>query len=72
MCVLSCAVHETFRNRVEQVIGSVKRHRLFKRGCYRGNLEDLEAYVTIVVHTTAFDLRKYQRFVTYGPWRHAY
>ena len=65
-------VHEWFRNRVENVIGRVKAHRLFKRGCYRGSYAHLAPLITIVGHVTAFELRARQRFETIGPWRHKY
>ena len=64
-------LHEFVRNRIENVIGHVKAHRIFKRGCYQGPLENLVAMVHIVGHVTAYVIRcEYPRFTGYGPWHH--
>jgi hypothetical protein len=63
-------LHEFLRNRVEQVVSVVKAHRMFKKGNFRGGYHHLRPFLVIVGHTLAFELRRYQRFVGYGPWAH--
>lgn len=66
-------LQEFYRNRVEQIVSVVKAHRIFKRGVYQGNFEQLEMVLTLVGHVTALELRMFgPRFQTCGPWRHAY
>ena len=63
-------VHEHTRNRVEQVVSVMKAHRIFKRGNFRGSYHHLRPFLVIVGHVTAYELRKFQRFNSYGPWAH--
>ena len=66
-------LHEFYRNRVENGVGAVKAHRIFKKGVYQGNFAHLETILTIVGHVTAFELHRFgPRFETCGPWRHHY
>ena len=64
-------LHEFIRNRVENVVSQVKRHRLFKKGAFSGSMDHLTPLVKIVGHVTAYEIRKYgPRFTCYGPWSH--
>jgi hypothetical protein len=68
-------VHEHVRNRIEQIVGVVKQHRMFEQGVYRGSFDLLKACVTVTGHVTAAELRMRPggpRFVCYGPWDHVY
>ena len=65
-------LHETYRNRIEQTVDVVKSHRMFTQGVWQGSYEHLAPLLTIVGHVHALELRTRQRFVTYGPWRHAH
>jgi len=62
-------VHEHVRNRVENVVGQVKAHKIFKQTFTR-KFETLEAALAVVGHVTALQLRRYRRFRGYGPWSH--
>ena len=64
--------HAFLRNRLEQIMDVIKSHRLFAKRVYQGSYEHLLPLVTIVGHATALELAVRQRFVTYGPWQHAY
>ena len=64
-------LQEWVRNRVENVIGVIKKHRIFLKGIYQGTYEHLVPLIHIVGHVTAYELRLYSpRFHVYGPWRH--
>ena len=64
-------LHEHIRNRIENVVSQVKRHRLFQKGAYSGSMDHLVPLVKIVGHVTAYEIRKFgPRFVCYGPWAH--
>ena len=56
----------------EAVVRRVKGHRLFSGRIYKGTFQTLRAALKIIGHVAAFELRKYQRFQSYGPWPHAY
>ena len=62
-------VHEHVRNRLENVISKVKSHAFFKSD-FSGSFELLAAMVKITGHVTAYELRQFQRFRSYGPWSH--
>lgn len=64
-------LHEFVRNRIENVVSQLKRHRLFKKGCYSGSMDHLIPLVHIVGHVTAYEVHYYgPRFTCYGPWLH--
>ena len=65
-------IHESYRNRVEQIVDVVKSHRLFAPRVYQGSYEHLVPLITIVGHAHALELRMRQRFETFGPWYHTY
>jgi hypothetical protein len=62
-------VHEHVRNRSENVIGKVKAHA-FLRNTFTGSYETLASMVKVTGHVTAYELRQFQRFKSYGPWPH--
>ena len=62
-------VHEHVRNRCENVISKVKAHAIFKVN-FTGSYEMLCSMITVTGHVTAYELRQFQRFASYGPWPH--
>ena len=62
-------VHEHVRNRLENVIGKVKAHE-FLRNVFTESFETLASMVKVTGHVTAYELRQFQRFPSYGPWPH--
>ena len=62
-------VHEHVRNRLENVISKVKAHA-FLRNEFTGSFELLATMVKVTGHVTAYELRQFQRFRSYGPWPH--
>ena len=65
-------MHESTRNRVENVVRRVKGHRLFSGRVYKGKLGTLRSSLKIIGHVAAYELRQRQRFSSFGPWPHAY
>ena len=65
-------MHETTRNRVENVVRKVKGHKLFSGRTFRGKFSTLNAALQTLGHSVAYELRQHQRFESYGPWPHAY
>ena len=65
-------MHETTRNRVENVVRRVKGHALFSGRVFKGKYSTLEAALQVIGHMAAYELRQTQRFQSYGPWPHAY
>ena len=64
-------LHEFVRNRIENVVSQLKRHRLFQRGAYSGSMDHLIPLVKIVGHVTAYEVHRFgPRFQCYGPWNH--
>ena len=61
--------HEWVRNRVENVVAFVKRHKIFSTN-FRQSHDVLSNLLKIVGHVSAFQLRRFQHFQSYGPWRH--
>ena len=62
-------VHEHVRNRCENVISKVKNHA-FLRNVWTGSFETLASMVKVTGHVTAYELRQFQRFASFGPWPH--
>ena len=62
-------VHEHVRNRCENVISKVKGHAFFKKD-FTGSYEMLCSMLKVTGHVTAYELRRFQRFASYGPWPH--
>ena len=63
--------HERIRNRVENVVRYVKRHQLFAQGrAFTHSVEELATVMKIVGHVSALELRRFQRFRSFGPWPH--
>ena len=65
-------VHEHVRNRIENIVGRVKRHALLRRGHYRGDFTKLKTILQVIGHMTAAELNHVPCFAAYGPWRHFY
>ena len=63
-------VHEHVRNRIENAVSAVKKHRIFKRGVCQLSWPNMRPFCVLVGHVTAYELRRNQRFDTYGPWQH--
>ena len=55
--------------RCENVISKVKAHAIFKVN-FTGSYEMLCSMITVTGHVTAYELRQFQRFASYGPWPH--
>ena len=53
------------------VVAFVKRHKIFK-GVFPYSYDVLHSVVTVVGHVSALQLRRFQRFASYGPWPHHY
>ena len=63
--------HERIRNRVENVVRYVTRHQLFAQGrAFTHSVEELATVMKIVGHVSALELRRFQRFRSFGPWPH--
>ena len=62
-------VHEHVRNRCENVISKVKLHDFLMHE-FTGSFESLASMVKVTGHVTAYELRQFQRFCSYGPWPH--
>ena len=56
----------------ENVVRRVKGHRLFSGRVYKGKYSTLRSALKIIGHVAAHELRRHQRFESYGPWPHAY
>ena len=63
-------IHEFVRNRIEQIVGRIKNHRIFQQGVYSGNVDFLISATNIIGHVTAYELSQFQPFDAYGPWQH--
>ena len=64
-------LQEFVRNRIENVVSQLKRHRLFQKGAYSGSMDHLIPLVKIVGHVTAYEVHEVgPRFTCYGPWTH--
>ena len=62
--------HASPHTSFSQVVSIVKDHRIFKQRIYRGSYRCLQHFLVIVGHVTAYELHRFQRFVSYGPWPH--
>ena len=49
------------------MISKVKAHAIFKVN-FTGSYEMLCSMITVTGHVTAYELRQFQRFASYGPW----
>ena len=66
-------VQEFYRNRIENVISQIKRHRMFDRQGYNGKLQFISMYARIVGELTALEIRMFgPRFRGFGPHAHHY
>ena len=61
--------HEWVRNRVENIVAFVKRHKVFKQ-TWTHSYDLLHIVLTVTGHVSALQLRRFQHFQGYGPWRH--
>ena len=61
------------RNRVENLVRNVKRHTIFSGRTFKGSFSfrTLNPALQVIGHAAAYELRKHQRFESYGPWSHA-
>eukprot|EP00966_Prymnesium_polylepis_P141018 3256396-Prymnesium_polylepis.1 len=49
--------------------GGLKNHA-FLRNVWTGSFETLASMVKVTGHVTAYELRQFQRFASFGPWPH--
>ena len=45
-------------------------HHAFLRNVWAGSFETLAPMVNVTGHVTAYELRQFQRFASFGPWPH--
>ena len=51
------------------MISKVKSHAFLKE-TFTGSYEMLASMLKVTGHVTAYELRQFQRFASYGPWPH--